>query len=425
MSTSAILNQAARVLKLVQTGTPADQALRESLTQDRHFTAPAERRGVSRAVFTYYRWWRWLAEKDSLQKQLTAALELQARFDQNPASFKPEALAARAVPEWFSAAIAWPEVGAVAPNGPSADAADNPRALGGKPFRRAQGPEPVEGRPYPTEAALLMQWQREPALWIRAKAGTGAALTKKLSHIMPARQSADALRYTGLTDLYRTKEFQAGEFEIQDLASQLVSLACAPRPGETWWDACAGEGGKTMHLSDLMQNKGLIWASDRSLRRLAKLKQRAARAQVFNFRAAPWAGGTKLPTQAKFDGILIDAPCSGAGTWQRNPHARWTTTPRDVAELAAVQTNLLNQVAGSLKPGGRLVYSVCTLTRAETTAVAAAFTAAHPELEPVPVVVAGLAEPGSGPGSAAPATSFLWPHELNANGMFIAIWRKR
>jgi len=364
MSDSSILNQAARILKLVQAGTPADQALRESLTQNRHFTAPGERRGISRAVFTYFRWWRWLGEKDSLQKQLAAALELQQRFDRNPAALKPEALAALALPDWLK----------------------------------------TEMDEIP--AGWLTQLQQEPPLWIRAKAGTGVELVRKLSHFTPAPQSADALRYAGLTDLYRTKEFQAGEFEIQDLASQLVGLACAPHPGETWWDACAGEGGKTMHLSDLMRNKGLIWASDRSRRRLAKLKERAARARVFNFRAAPWEGGAKLPTRTKFAGILLDAPCTGAGTWQRNPHARWTTTPQDVHELAAVQAQLLHHVAGSLKPGGRLVYSVCTLTRAETTAVAAAFTAAHPELEPV-------------------SGQTLWPHELNANGMFIALWRKR
>ena len=268
---------------------------------------------------------------------------------------------------------------------------------------------------------MLVQWQQEPVLWIRAKTGTGTELAGKLSHFTPAPQSPDALRYSGLTDLYRTKEFQAGEFEIQDLASQLVGVACAPGPGETWWDACAGEGGKTMHLSDLMRNKGLIWASDRSLRRLAKLKERAARAQVFNFRAAPWEGDARLPTKTKFDGILVDAPCSGVGTWQRNPHARWTTTMDDVRELAAVQLKLLNHVAGSLKPGGRLVYAVCTLTRAETTGVADAFTAAHPELEPCAVFSGSPLERVG----AEYRGVFLWPHELNANGMFIAAWKKK
>lgn len=378
MPDQSILNQAARVLKMVQTGTPADQALRESLTQDRHFTAPGHRRGISRAVFTYYRWWRWLEPKDSPQKQLAAALELQDRFNAHPASIKPAALAARAVPDWLKA-----EMDSI----------------------------PVE---------WLTQLQREPALWIRAKRGTGVELTRKLSHCFPSSQSTDALRYTGIVDLYRTKEFQAGEFEIQDLASQLVSLAANPQPGETWWDACAGEGGKTMHLADLMQNKGLLWASDRSLRRLAKLKDRAARAKIFNYRTAPWEGDAKLPTKTKFNGILVDAPCSGIGTWQRNPHARWTASPKDVHELAAVQTRLLNHVCGSLKPGGRLVYAVCTISRAETTAIADAFSAAHPEFEPIPVFPQ-IQDPKSE--SASSVT--LWPQDLNANGMFIAAWRKK
>jgi 16S rRNA (cytosine967-C5)-methyltransferase len=380
---SPVLNQAARVLKLVQTGTPADQALRESLTQDRHFTAPVQRREVSRVVFAYFRWWRWLAPKDSLQKQLEAAQTLQQRFDKDPASFKPEGLAARAVPEWTK------------------DEMDVP-------------------------TAWLRQLQREPALWIRTRAAGAESIASRLGSCVPAAPAAfrlppSAFQYTGIKDLYRTPEFQGGEFEIQDLASQLVGHACAPQPGETWWDACAGEGGKTMHLADLMQNKGLLWASDRSARRLAKLKERAARAKVFNYRAAEWDGTAKLPTKTKFDGVLIDAPCSGVGTWQRNPHARWTTTVKDVTELAAVQARLLDSVAPALKAGGRLIYSVCTLTRAETTAVAGAFTAAHPEFEPVPV--AGLVEPG--PGSATPATKFLWPQDLNANGMFLAAWRKK
>jgi len=155
-----------------------------------------------------------------------------------------------------------------------------------------------------------------------------------------------------------------------------------------------------------MQNKGVVWATDRHTGRLANLQRRFARAKLFNYRTALWDGSAKLPTKTKFDGILMDAPCSGTGTWQRNPHARWTTTPDDVRELAATQLALLNHVAGSLKPGGRLVYAVCTLTRSETTAVAAAFTAARPELEPLPAQT-------------------LWPHELNANGMFIASWRRK
>jgi 16S rRNA (cytosine967-C5)-methyltransferase len=217
-----------------------------------------------------------------------------------------------------------------------------------------------------------------------------------------------------------------------------VGHACVPQPGETWWDACAGEGGKLLHLADLMRNKGLIWASDRSARRLEVLKKRAARASVFNFRAVTWNGGPQPPMKTRFDGILVDAPCSGVGTWQRHPHARWTVSPGDVRELAAVQRQLLDRVAGSLKPGGRLVYSVCTLTRSETTDVAAGFSAAHPELLPAAVfpeagrqssaITGHPQNPGQAPGS--PDFSFLtsvtlWPQRLDANGMFVAAWKRR
>jgi 16S rRNA (cytosine967-C5)-methyltransferase len=169
-----------------------------------------------------------------------------------------------------------------------------------------------------------------------------------------------------------------------------------------------------------------------------------------------------LPTGRKFDGVLLDAPCSGVGTWQRNPHARWTTTPDDVRELAGVQLGLLNAVASAVKPGGRLVYAVCTLTRSETTAVADAFAAAHPEFAPVGLAIAATTKPsghstptsdeadpaigrapvGSSEGETAggqtaephraieptagppPNRITLLPHALNANGMFIAAWRK-
>ena len=179
-------------------------------------------------------------------------------------------------------------------------------------------------------------------------------------------------------------------------------------------------------------------ASDRSERRLQSLKRRATRAKIFNYRTALWDGSAKLPTKTKFDGILLDAPCSGVGTWQRNPHARWTASMDDVTELAAIQRQMLDNVCVGVKPGGRLVYSVCTLTRSETVAVADAFTAAHPEFEPTPVFPAGpnakteSASALSSPACAVHETDafaetrkMLWPHDLNANGMFIATWRRK
>ena len=400
MSVTPTLNRAARILALISPRAPVDVVLRRELAPRRDL-APAERREIARAIAAYFRWLNWLDPRASLQRRVEAAVAWQARFDANPAAVKPQALAARAVPAWLAA-----EMDSI-------------------------------------PAAWLRELQCEPTLWIRARRQFIESLPRALGDCvaavpfaglaLPAPASATtAFRYTGSRDLYVTEEFQRGQFEIQDLASQLVGHACNPQPGETWWDACAGEGGKTLHLADLMQNKGLIWASDRSTRRLQVLQQRAARAGVFNYRAATWNGGPQPPTRTRFDGILLDAPCSGVGTWQRNPHARWTVAPTDVHELAAVQRRLLEHVAGSLKPGGRLVYAVCTLTRAETSAVVAAFSRDHPELEPSPAFAAAVVptSAGAGPagpltGSSPPAPVQLWPQDLKANGMFIAAWRRQ
>jgi 16S rRNA (cytosine967-C5)-methyltransferase len=401
MSASSTVNRAVRILGLITPHDPVAAVLRRELAP-RKDLPPGERRAIVRAIASYFRWLGWLDSGLSTQRRMESALELQGRFDSNPAAIKSEALTARAVPDWLAA-----EMETV----------------------------PVE---------WLRQVQRDPVLWIRARRQFADSLTRALGNCEPAAlpsgtgsprppAAGTAFRYSGDQDLFLNELFQQGQFEIQDLASQLVGHACAPMPGETWWDAFAGEGGKTLHLADLMQNKGLIWASDRSVRRIEVLKKRAARAGVFNYRATPWTGGPKPPTKTRFDGVLVDAPCSGIGTWQRHPHARWTVSPDDVRELAAVQQQALDHVAGSVKPGGRLVYSVCTLSRAETTDVADRFSAGHPEFSPVPVFPNSRSvSPGATHGSAgtsadvAPSASvFIWPHEFNSNGMFIGAWQRQ
>ena len=364
----ATLNHAAQILANISSDQRADTALRFYFEHHRYLQ-PTAKRIISHAVFVYFRWLNWLDPKASPQKRVEHAIALHETFLADPKSIKAATLAAHAVPTWLASEM-------------------------------------------DVTTEYLRQLQRDPALWIRARPGQSAALAKSLFACETTERAPDALRFTGLQDLFRTEQFKTGEFEIQDLASQLVSVAAAPKPGETWWDTCAGEGGKTLHLADLMGNKGTVWATDRNAKRIDTLKRRAARAKLFNYRTDFWDGGSMLPTKTKFDGILLDAPCSGVGTWQRNPHARWTTTPDDVHELAATQRVLLKNVSGSLKPGGRLIYSVCTLTRSETTAVAESFSAAHPELEPLPIL-----------GGKAQVT--LWPQEINANGMFIAAWRKK
>jgi len=369
---------AAEVIRKTGRETPADAALREVLRRQRDLP-PFDAAEASRTVFRHYRWLGWLREERNLEAKFRVARVLEGRFQSNPKSLSFAELRAKAVPAWV-----------------------------------AEEMDLSEG--------WLRSLQAEPKLWLRAKRGQGRALADKLrpAGLLAASALPGAAVYEGEADLFKTPEFHAGEFEIQDIASQAVGLLCDPKPGETWWDACAGEGGKTMHLSDLMENKGLIWTSDRAGWRLKHLKRRAARAKVFNYRAAVWDGGAKLPTKTKFDGGLVDAPCSGLGTWQRNPHARWTTDVKDVVELAEVQQRLLSNVAGAVKPGGRLIYSVCTLTRKETSEVVERFSRAHPEFEPMDLPAEKVCR-----ALTSAATVTIWPQDLGGNGMFIAGWRRR
>jgi 16S rRNA (cytosine967-C5)-methyltransferase len=371
----------AEVIRSASREKPADTALREVLKRMRNLP-PFDAAEVSKAVFTYYRWHGWTLDERNVEARIRLSQRLAGQFEANQTSIPIAELRAKAVPSWTAEQIVM--------NGD-----------------------------------WLRSLQREPKLWLRAKHEQAPALMKKLrlAETSAPPDFSDAVIYNGEEDLFRTPEFHAGEFEIQDISSQAVGILCDPKPGETWWDACSGEGGKLLHLSDLMENKGLIWASDRAEWRLKKLKRRTARAKVFNYRAALWDGGAKLPTKTKFDGVLVDAPCSGVGTWQRNPHARWTTSLQDVQELAELQKKLLAHVATNVKPGRKLVYSVCTLTRSETTEVVAAFNQSQPEFEPMTL---SLPQPEESQSRYAPAAAItIWPQDLGGNGMFVAAWRRK
>ena len=368
---------AAEVIRKTGRDKPADAALREVLKQHREL-APFDATEIAKTVFIYYRWHVWLREERGVESKMWLALRLDERFRANESNVSLAELRAKAVPAWTAGSM---------------EVNDD----------------------------WLRSLQRQPKLWLRAKRGQAESLARKLFAADVSPLLPDAVVFDGEADLFKSPEFHAGEFEIQDIASQMVGLLCDPQPGETWWDTCAGEGGKTLHLSDLMQNKGLLWASDRAEWRLQKLKRRTGRAKVFNYRSAFWDGGAKLPTKTKFDGVLVDAPCSGVGTWQRNPQARWTTTVDDVRELSEIQRNLLANVAPSVKPGGKLIFSVCTLTRSETTKVAEAFTASQPDFEPLVWDEIKLEERSVK--NVSQLT--IWPPDLGGNGMFIAGWRRK
>ena len=271
----------------------------------------------------------------------------------------------------------------------------------------------------------LRSIQGVPQLWIRSRREMRDEMTELGEELVAALPSpgAGSREYQGTLDLFQTELFKKGAFEIQDLNSQWVSAFCDPKPGEHWWDVCSGEGGKFLDLADRMENRGLIWATDRSARRLTRLKQRAKRAKVFNYRSRQADLSARAPFKVIFDGVLVDAPCSGIGTWQRNPDARWTIMPEDISDLATIQKSILKVAAAQVKPGGKLIYAVCTLADEETQGVADWFDASPFGFEPLSLP----SMPGSEANNAWPNTDYrrwLGVEVGSGNGMFVAAWRR-
>jgi 16S rRNA (cytosine967-C5)-methyltransferase len=207
---------------------------------------------------------------------------------------------------------------------------------------------------------------------------------------IPTPYAPDGLRITGdATNLARSALFESGAFEFQDEAAQLAALLAAARPGMRVLDLAAGAGGKSLALAAAMRNRGEILACDVRGEALFELEKRAARAGATLITTLP-LDHAQPPGQ--FDLVFLDAPCSGTGTWRRQPELRWRLTQARLAELTALQDRLLDQAAGLVRPGGRLIYATCSILPLENQDRTAAFQARHPAFMPL-----NLAENWPGP----------------------------
>lgn len=205
--------------------------------------------------------------------------------------------------------------------------------------------------------ANLMRTTREALVAELVAAGVTAT---------PIAQAPMALHLEGLGDPARSPTFLAGKWTVQDLGAQLVALAAAPRAGQRILDACAGVGGKSTHLAELMGDQGTIDAADLSATKLGLCAETCGRLGLTSIhRHACDLLDPAAPLAAAYDLIVLDAPCSGLGVLRRHPDAKWRLQPADVPRLAKLQRQLLDAVVPRLAPGGTLVYSVCTFTRAE------------------------------------------------------------
>jgi 16S rRNA (cytosine967-C5)-methyltransferase len=214
-----------------------------------------------------------------------------------------------------------------------------------------------------------------------------AALAREGLRAEPTKYSPWGLRLANRQSITSGKAFQDGLVEIQDEGSQLIALAVGAEPGMRVADYCAGAGGKTLAIAMGMENKGHIVACDVSEPRLEGAIKRLRRAGVHNAERHLLTAGDKwVKRQAgRFDRVLVDAPCTGTGTWRRNPDARTRLTETDLIELTQKQADILDTAQKLVKPGGKLIYATCSLLNDENEAQLEAFLSRTPGFKMVPL----------------------------------------
>lgn len=215
-----------------------------------------------------------------------------------------------------------------------------------------------------------------------------AALADEGLTTEPTPHSPLGLRLWQRKPLGQIPAFRDGLVEVQDEGSQLLAAAVDAKPGMHVVDMCAGAGGKTLAIAAQMENRGRLTALDIHENKVERARERLRRAGIQNTRCRVVEGTRdrwfKRHTD-EFDRVLVDAPCSGTGTWRRNPDARWGRGGTDLEELTDLQDRLLHRAASIVKPGGRLIYGTCSLLNLENEDRMAKFVDEHPDFSVLPV----------------------------------------
>lgn len=402
---------------------PADVVLSQYFAAHKEFGS-RDRRFLSEAVFSYFRWKGWISPASvSTEKACVASYLLDA------GEVHPSILL-------LAEKAGIPQKDLVGCEGKSTEAK---ALLVKKWLGTAKAPSIENVLPKWVEKLLfvpkgnakkhlelcLHAFQVRPPAWLRMAIGQEETVQKQLKRegikAVPHKKLENAGAVSGSSALRSLDLDIRAHFEIQDLASQCVGFVCEPKTGEHWWDVCSGAGGKALHLADLMQNRGTILATDIRPNALEESRRRAKVAGVTCIRTRVLqesAHEIHLPASnhhisESYDGVLVDAPCSGIGTWSRNPDARWRIQPEDVKEKAVIQAGILKQAARSVRTGGKLVYAVCTITKDETVDVIEQFLEDHYafELDPAPHPLTGAKTDGM---------VWIWPWQGPCDGMFIA-----
>ena len=268
--------------------------------------------------------------------------------------------------------------------------------------------------------SLLRSFQERPPLTVRTnvlKIKRDQLLKRFQSlgfEVGPTPYAQNGIIFRERANLFDGEEFGKGLFEIQDEGSQLICQKIGPKPGMVVWDVCAGGGGKSLSLAAFMQNKGRVIATDIRIKKLEDLKKRAKRAGAYNIFPADL---NRLQESRELkkgaDIILIDAPCSGTGTFRRNPDAKWKIGEADFERLHAQQLDIIEKALPYLAPQGKLYYATCSIEPVENEKVMEEVLARHPELQ-----LGVMGENGE-------AFLKLYPHRHSTDGFFLAMAENR
>jgi 16S rRNA (cytosine967-C5)-methyltransferase len=232
--------------------------------------------------------------------------------------------------------------------------------------------------------------------------------------------------------IHAEEDFLKGAIEVQDEGSQLAALLSAAKAGEQVIDLCAGAGGKTLALAAMMQGKGRLIATDHDKRQLAPIHERLSRAGVHNcdVRTPKGEADPLADIRATADLVLIDAPCTGTGTWRRNPDAKWRMRPGALEVRLKDQIAVLDRAASMVKPGGRIAYITCSVLPVENGEQVRSFIARHPEFAVVPPeetasVLWDKAEDFAAAALRSEEGWLMTPRRTGTDGFFVSVLRKK
>ena len=431
MTPAARLSAAIELLETIDLQrVPASKALKEWGTAHR-FAGSGDRAAIAGLVWDVLRRRAssaWIMGEDTARARLLGMLKLERKLD-------TEAIAALCDGSRFAPApITEAERNALTSNSletaPAHVAGDYPEWL--DPFLAEVFGEDraLEATAMASRAPLdlrvnTLKAQREKILASSAHLGTAPTPWSPIG--LRIELGADA-RNPGI---HAEEAFIKGQIEVQDEGSQLAALLSAAKPGEQVIDLCAGAGGKTLALAAQMQGKGRLIATDHDKRQLAPIHERLSRAGVHNcdVRTPRGESDALSDIRSSADLVVIDAPCTGTGTWRRNPDAKWRMRPGALDIRLKDQAEVLDRAAALTKPGGRIAYITCSVIPAENGGQVRAFMARHPDFAVIPPseTVAALWDKAEDFAAATLQSAeglLMTPRRTGTDGFFVSVLRR-